>query len=81
MIRKSQQQKRCECTKLVYYTIELVFFMLVVRVTELVVQEDLLKVDNLNLSDAEKQCVIKETAKIVRRILLVILLVKSSQKS
>ena len=55
--------------------------MLVVGVTELVVQEDLLKVDNLNLSDAEKQCVIKETAKIVRRILLVILLVKSSQKS
>ena len=51
------------------------FFMLVVGVAELVLQEDLLKVDNVNLSDSEKQCVNKITAKIVRRILLVILLV------
>ena len=33
---KTKQQKRFECTKLVDYTIELVFFMLVVGVAELV---------------------------------------------
>ena len=61
--RHCQLSKRCECGKEVDYTEEVVLFRLVAGVSDLELQEDLLKVENLNLEEAEKLAVAKESAK------------------
>ena len=61
--RHCQLSTRCECGKVVDYTDEVVLFRLVAGVSDPELQEDLLKVDNLSLKEAEKLAIAKESAK------------------
>ena len=54
--RHCQLYKKCECGKEVDYTEEVVLFRLVAGVSDLELQEDLLKIEDLNLQEAEKTC-------------------------
>ena len=61
--RHCQLSKTCKCGRVVYYTDEMVLFRLVAGVSDPELQEDLLKVENLSLNDAEKLSIAKESAK------------------
>ena len=60
--RHCQLSKKCECGEEIDYPEEVVLFRLVAGVSDLELQEYLLKIENLNLEKAEKLAVAKESA-------------------
>ena len=60
--RYCQLSKKCECVEEIDYPEEVVLFRLVAGVSNLELQEGLLKIENLNLEKAEKLAVAKESA-------------------